>query len=348
MMGQYLQESKILDASFDCYCINLATAESLSDIGHFSIKKIFKFLLLLKHIIQAVQHIHPQLVYITPNAGSKAFFKDFIVIQILKCMKCKVIAHYHNKGVSLYQDKWIYHLLYKRFFKDLKVILLAEALYKDMAKYVMRENVFICPNGIPKSLNGPIEAERHNEIPHLLFLSNLLISKGVFVLLDALTILKSRGYTFICQFVGGETAEINAEQFAQETQKRGISDMAIYVGRKVGKEKNVFFKQSDIFILPTKNECFPLVLLEAMEYKLPVISTDEGGIPDIVKDGENGLICEKQNPASLANCMVELIENKELRIKMGEAGYNKFQNEFTIQQFEQRMTNILSQNIIKP
>lgn len=42
------------------------------------------------------------------------------------------------------------------------------------------------------------------------------------------------------------------------------------------------------------NECFPLVILEAMEYKLPVISTNEGGIPDIVKDGENGLICENR------------------------------------------------------
>lgn len=42
------------------------------------------------------------------------------------------------------------------------------------------------------------------------------------------------------------------------------------------------------------NECFPLVILEAMEYKLPAISTNEGGIPDMVKDGENGLICENR------------------------------------------------------
>ena len=47
---------------------------------------------------------------------------------------------------------------------------------------------------------------------------------------------------------------------------------------------------------------------QAMEYKRPVISTNEGGIPDMVKDGENGWICEKQNPYSLADCIAKLLD----------------------------------------
>ena len=106
-------------------------------------------------------------------------------------------------------------------------------------------------------------------------------------------------------YVGGETAEINAMQFVVEVERRKLNKTQLYAGRKVGEEKNTFFQQADIFILPTMNECFPLVILEAMEYKLPVISTNEGGIPDIVKDGENGLICEKQNPSHLASKMTK-------------------------------------------
>ena len=275
----------------------------------------------------------------------KPFFKDFIVVQMLKSMGCKVIAHYHNKGVSVYQSKWVYNFFYKRFFSNLKVILLAENLYKDIAKYVKREDVYICPNGIPNLRKGEFEARRKNEVPYLLFLSNLLINKGVFVLLDALRILKEKGYLFNCQYVGGETAEINAVQFSEEVDKRDLNDRVAYVGRKVGEEKNAFFQQADIFILPTMNECFPLVILEAMEYKLPVISTNEGGIPDMVKDGENGLICEKQNPYSLADCIAKLLDDEELRVKMGNAGYDKFCREFTLQQFEHRMLDILSQNL---
>ena len=345
MMGKYIQESELINSSFDCFCINLATAGSLSDIGHVSLEKLLKYLLLLRYISHVVKEIRPELVYITPNAGGKAFFKDFIVVQMLKSMGCKIIAHYHNKGVSAYQSKWIYNFLYKRFFSNLKVILLAENLYKDIAKYVKREDVYICPNGIPSSCKEEMEARRNNVIPHLLFLSNLLISKGVIVLLDALKILKEKEYTFVCQFIGGETAEINAVQFFEEVERRKLNDRVAYAGRKVGEEKNTFFQQADIFILPTMNECFPLVILEAMEYKLPVISTNEGGIPDIVKDGENGLICEKQNPVSLADCIAKLLDDEELRVKMGSAGHEKFCREFTLDKFENRMRDILNQNL---
>ena len=192
-----------------------------------------------------------------------------------------------------------------------------------------------------------LKARRNNEVPHLLFLSNLLISKGVTVLLDALKILKEKEYTFVCQFVGGETSEMGAVQFSEEVDKRDLNDRVAYVGRKVGEEKEAFFRQSDVFVFPTYyyNECFPLVILEAMEYKLPVISTNEGGIPDMVKDGENGLIFEKQNPYSLADCIAKLLDDEELRVKMGNAGYDKFCREFTLQQFEHRMLDILSQNL---
>ena len=345
MMGKYIQESELVNSSFDCFCINLATAGSLSDIGHISLKKLLKYFFLLKHISHVVREIRPELVYITPNAGGKAFFKDFIVVQMLKSMGCKVIAHYHNKGVSVYQSKWVYNFFYKRFFSNLKVILLAENLYKDIAKYVKREDVYICPNGIPSSCKEEMEARRNNVIPHLLFLSNLLISKGVIVLLDALKILKEKEYTFVCQFIGGETAEINAVQFFEEVNKRELSDLVTYVGRKVREEKEAFFRQADIFVFPTYYETFGLVNLEAMDYKLPVISTNEGGIPDIVKDGENGLICEKQNPVSLADCIAKLLDDEELRVKMGSAGHEKFCREFTLDKFDNRKRDILNQNL---
>ena len=140
---------------------------------------------------------------------------------------------------------------------------------------------------------------------------------------------------------------MGAVQFSEEVDKRNLNDRIAYVGRKVGEEKEAFFRQSDVFVFPTYyyNECFPLVILEAMEYKLPVISTNEGGIPDMVKDGENGLICEKQNPVSLADCIAKLSDDEELRVKMGSAGHEKFCREFTLDKFENRMRDILNQNL---
>ncbi len=343
MVGKYIHDSKLINDSFDCHYINLTTAKDLQDIGKGGANKLWKIAKLLKNIRSEVQRFEPELVYVTPNACGGAFYKDFIVVQMLKCMGCQVVVHYHNKGVVTKQDRWLDDKLYRRFFKGLKVILLAEALYADVKKYVKRDDVYICPNGIPETLQMEPVAERNNKIPHLLFLSNLLESKGVIVLLDACRILKDKGYNFICDFVGGETSEIDAKRFSREIEERGLNRMTVYHGRKYGDEKRTFFENADVFVFPTyyNNETFGLVNLEAMEFKLPVIATDEGGIPDVIKDGENGLICRKQDAQSLSDCIGRLLDNKELRVKLGEDGYKKFKKQFTLQAFEDNMHRIL-------
>jgi len=349
MVGKYIHDSKIVNESFDCRFENMMLAKNLEDIGKGGVKKIFNLFSQLKRFKKAIKESQPDLVYITPNAAGGAFYKDFVVVQYIKrCLKkyssnARIVVHYHNKGVASRQGKFLDNILYKRFFKGLKVILLANVLYEDVKKYVSKEDVFICPNGIPESLREEPVAERHNETPKILFLSNLIISKGVIVLLDALKILKERAVRFTCDFVGGETDELNAERFAEEVKRRGLEGHAFYAGRKYGSEKTPYFENADVFAFPTfyHNEAFPLVNIEAMEFKLPIVSTNEGGIPDMVVNGENGLICERNNAESLAIALEKLLLDKNLRIQYGENGYKKFKSEFTLQSFENRIVEIL-------
>lgn len=351
MVGKYIHDSKIVKESFKCRFENMMLAKNLEDIGKGGIKKIFILLFQLKRFKNAIKEFLPDLVYITPNAAGGAFYKDFVVVQYIKrCLKkyspnAQIVVHYHNKGVISRQGKFLDNILYKKFFKGLKVILLANILYEDVKKYVAKEDVLICPNGIPESLQEEPVAERHNAPPKILFLSNLIVSKGVIVLLDALKILKNRSVRFTCDFVGGETDELNAVRFAEEVKSRGLEGNAFYAGRKYGSEKTPYFENADVFAFPTfyHNEAFPLVNIEAMEFKLPIVSTNEGGIPDMVVNGENGLICERNNAESLASALEKLLLNKNMRIQYGENGYKKFKSEFTLQSFEKQIVEILNQ-----
>ncbi len=348
MVGKYIHDSKIVNESFDCRFENMMLAKNLEDIGKGGVKKVFNLLSQLKRFKNAIKHFQPDLVYITPNSAGGAFYKDFVVVQYIKrCLKkyspnARIVVHYHNKGVVSRQGKYLDNILYKKFFKGLKVILLANVLYEDVKKYVSKEDVFICPNGIPESLQEEPVAERHNEIPKILFLSNLIVSKGVIVLLDSLKILKNRSVRFTCDFVGGETDELNAVRFDEEVKNRGLEGKAFYAGRKYGSEKTLFFENTDVFTLPSFNDAFPLVCLEAMEYKLPIVTTNEGGIPNMVVNGENGLICERNNAESLATALEKLFLDKNLRVQYGENGYKKFKSEFTLQSFEKRFAGILN------
>lgn len=116
-------------------------------------------------------------------------------------------------------------------------------------------------------------------------------------------------------------------------------------GAKYGTEKNEFLEQADVFVFPTyyNNECFPLVLLEAMEQGLACISTHEGGISAIIEEGKTGYVIDKQQPLALAEKIDYLIDYPELCRAMGEAGKKKFKEEFTLERFENRMKDILTQ-----
>jgi glycosyltransferase involved in cell wall biosynthesis len=166
----------------------------------------------------------------------------------------------------------------------------------------------------------------------------------VIVLLDALKILKDKGYSFLCDFVGGETKKIDNKRFEFEVTYRGLAQVVSYNGVKKGPDKNKYYENADVFVFPSfyENETFGLVNIEAMSYGLPIVTTDEGGITDIVKDGENGLICKKNDPNSLADKIAVLIDDESLRLKIGKNNLKKFQEYYTDKCFERNMISILN------
>lgn len=339
VVSRQIKESVPINEAFDCDFINSSTSRSLSEVDHFGPAKPFRYLHLLGKTTWKLLTKRYDLCCLAITCHGKSFLKDAPFVLLCKLFGRKTVIHQHNKGMAEDVDRWPYRRLLPAVYKDSGVILLSRRLYDDISRVVPEDNVMICPNGI--AVHEKPVPMRNNAVPRLLFLSNLIESKGVLTLLDALEILAGKGYSFVCDFVGSETKTIDTERFAKEVAARGLDGHVFYHGEKYGDEKEQYLEESDIFVFPTNNECFSLVILEAMSHSLPVVTTDEGGIPDMVEDGVNGLICQKRNPESLAGCIAKLLEDKGLRQGMGEAGHKRLLENFTHAHFEKRFIECL-------
>ena len=110
-----------------------------------------------------------------------------------------------------------------------------------------------------------------------------------------------------------------------------IEDYFIFVGHQDNVDD--FFHAMDIFVLSTHEEGLPLAIMEAMAHGLPVIATRVGGIPEIVQHGRTGLLHEHEDADTFANQILNLLENKALRGKMGMAAREEIASKWTIKRF---------------
>ena len=142
-------------------------------------------------------------------------------------------------------------------------------------------------------------------------------------------------------------ADLSDKELQEQIENLGLSSKVHYAGKKYDIEKHEVFEKAHIFAFPTHypNECFPLVLLEAMQYSLPVISTPEGGIRDIIDENITGFIVKQKDAKGLADKLEGLINNPHLQIEMGKAGYIKYKEQFTVEMYGKRLNNIFRSKI---
>jgi glycosyltransferase involved in cell wall biosynthesis len=340
-VGSYIEGSNLINTTFETHYINLSTAFNLHDIGKTSWKKLVNILKLYAEIVTFLAKNKVDLCYVTINAKGLAWLKELVIVAILKLFHVPLIYHYHNKGVNKNATTFWKKILYKFQFSNSKSILLSELLYSDIAQFVTKKDIYICANGIPE-ISHLSKNKTAEGICQILFFSNLIESKGVYVLLEACKILKDKNIPFRCVYIGGE-GDISSLELNDKIGQYGLHAHVAYLGKKYDKEKELAFLESNIFVLPTyyPSECFPLVNIEAMQYSLPVISTREGGMPDIVVDEVNGFLIPNQNALALAEKLEILIANPVLRNAMGIEGIRMYKEKFTLKIFEHRLVEIL-------
>ena len=179
-------------------------------------------------------------------------------------------------------------------------------------------NAMYTPNGVDiEHFDRQRLQKRENRKIRFLFVGRLESEKGLEYLFHAVKLLQGRTKNFDVLLVGDGAQRKRLEILAQSLD---IEEYVQFKGKVNMNSVIDIYRNSDVFVLPSIHEGFGIVNLEAMASRLPIVATNVGGVPEIIKDGENGLLVEPKDSKALANAMLKLIGDKNLRNKLGENG----------------------------
>jgi len=158
--------------------------------------------------------------------------------------------------------------------------------------------------------------------------ASLIHRKGIDVLLRALQLLQENDPPIRVLLAGSGPDE---ESFVTLSQALGVDDRVTFLGERSDLGA-IFRDATDIAVLPSREELFGIVILEAGLARRPVVASRVGGIPEAVQDGRTGLLVPHDDPRALAEALGRLARDPELRAKMGIEAHQRVLGEFTARQ----------------
>jgi glycosyltransferase involved in cell wall biosynthesis/peptidoglycan/xylan/chitin deacetylase (PgdA/CDA1 family) len=211
--------------------------------------------------------------------------------------------------------------------KASRVIAASDAVSKYiMANFGIKTSV-IMP-GVDPNFFVPSSERGSNTILYVGSTSKHDLHKGLKYLLEALAqILKiSSNREIKLVVVGGGT---NSDYFIDLANKLNIQASVIFTGPQVGKQLLNQYHRASLLVLPSLNESFGMVILEAMACGLPVVATNVGSIPKLVENGETGFIVPPQDPGALAEKILLLLSDQRQSEAFAKAGRTKAGRNFS-------------------
>lgn len=200
--------------------------------------------------------------------------------------------------------------------------------YYQNNKWIQAEKISVIPNTTDQR---EISNHEKNFNFHIGFLGRLVEQKGVDVLIKSIKILKNKNIN--CHLYIGGTGPLLTE-LQELVDLLNLQESITFLGNV--SDKSSFFKRIDIFVLPSRYEGFPLVLLEAGIYHMPVVATEVSGTPEIIKDDHTGFLVEKDNPKELALALSKF-QNRNVRNELSENLNRLVTTEFSSNNYVKRM-----------
>lgn len=246
-----------------------------------------------------IVHIH--------SSAHNSFYRSVPFMLIGRVLGCKIVLHIHSGAFKdFYRSNpkivgWILN-------KADGIVALSPSWGTFFSEITKRPLVRVIPNPVVLPSEKDIEHEEIKPVVRLLFLGLLTEAKGVYDLLDVLSQHKDFFEGKLILQVGGNG---DTQAFEKTVEQLDISSLVVFHGWLSGEHKKNVMLNSDVFVLPSYFEGLPMSILEALSYGLAIVSTQVGGIPDVVDD-EQGILIEPEDKNALFLALKSLCDSPEV------------------------------------
>ena len=292
------------------------------------------FKIIFYKLIYRVELVHIHM------ASYGSFYRKSIIIALCKILHIKVVLHCHGacfekfyNGVKKSKKKYIK----KTLAKAEKIIVLSES-WKDFFKTIVDENKIVV---LYNSVNVPDKINRTelSKVPTGLFLGRIGERKGAYDLIEAVKNLTNEGIKIKILMAGDGEIQKAKELIKNEN----LEDNIKILGWIDNNQKEQYLRSSDFYILPSYDEGMPMSVLEAMSYSLPVITTNVGGIPEIIQDKKNGIMIKPGDIKQIDKVIKKIIKENEFRKELSENAYETILEKFNFKHYEEFLDRLYKQ-----
>jgi len=202
---------------------------------------------------------------------------------------------------------------------------------------IPKNKIVYFPNSVDTKIFHPGQKKTNNTI---LYVGRITPAKGLHILLKSLSYIEKPVHLAIIGPTDWSHKYSHDILKLIEDENQKGKHRITYLGLVDQAKLIKCYQKASVFVLPSLFEPFGVVILEALSCETPVVSTYAGGIPEIVKNGENGILVPVNNPLKLAEAINYLLENKDVRVKFGKAGRKWVIRNFSLETTANKLYNI--------
>ena len=315
---------------------------SYGTTGQLRFRNLFLSIVTFVRLSYSIAKVRPSLVHYHTSRGM-AFLKDMVLAAVVRCLfRVTTVLHIRSSDATsilvsraprlqYFQLRVLQHccdrlvLLSDNVLNDFVAILGPEAGRRFRAHCTVLPNFTLLP-----------ATYRKHQEPHdcvrVFYIGNIGAGKGIYDILEAARRLKGQVTSPFKVILAGPFNDRREEQRIRTmVANYHLGETIIFLGTVYEGKKEAAFLQADVFVLPSYSEGMPQSLLEAMAYGLPVVVSNVGGIPEVVCDGQEGLMIKPGDIDELCRTLKQLIESVECRQRMGAAARHRMAARHTVE-----------------